>query len=154
MKKLFLILLIIVIASLGLVSEDFLKFLLSGHSATKGMILIRHNSLTVAGIALIAIGFTIFLERSRWNRYLLSVSLILLVLSLRTFVIDANNKNIVLVSGFSIFQISKCEFSELDNCKVKFGIFLGGKVQKELNKCRSETSKTNINSSIAEKTVD
>ena len=141
-KKLFLIILIMAIASFGLISEDLLKFLLSGHSATKGMILIRHNFLIVLAISFIAIGFTVFLERSRWNRYLLGVSLILLVLSLRTFVIDANNKNIILVSGFSIFQISKCEFSELDSCNVKFGVFLGSRVEKELNKFRTETSQT------------
>lgn len=131
-KKILLSIIILAISSVSLVDEDFLKFLISGQSATYSAILIRHSYIVVYGISLIVI-FLIFYIKKKFIKYLLGIALVFWGLSLRTFVVVKSYNNTVLVSGFSFVPINKCEMIEEDVCDVKFSFFLKDKVKRAIS---------------------
>lgn len=126
--------LILIIASFSLIGEDFIKFLLSGQSATYNVYLVRHHYLLVIGIAFIALLSNFYYEKSKLYKYLLRVSLVLLILSLKTYAVVKSTNNTVLVSGFSFIPINKCEVTKIDNCDIGFGFFLEKKVRETMSK--------------------
>lgn len=121
------------IASLSLIPEDFVKFMLSGQSATYSATLIRHSCIVVYGISLIVIFLIFYLKKNKFIKYLLGIALVFWGLSLRTFVVVKNYNNTVLVSGFTFVPINKCEIIEKDDCNVKFSLFLKDKVNKAIS---------------------
>ncbi len=133
MKKAILIALIILTASFSLIEEDLLKFLISGHSATYSIIVVRHSSFFVFALSIIPIVCTFLLGKNRWSGILLFLSWMALILSLRTFAVDRSGTNPVLISGVTFFPISKCEMTETHRCKVRFAFFLGKKAESIMN---------------------
>jgi hypothetical protein len=131
--KLILILLAGLIASLSFMSEDFVKFLLSGHSATENVILIRHHYLLVFGLALLPILSAAYTRsiKSGWLFILLSWAIF--ILSLQTYALDKNGKNAILISGIGIFPVQKCTITESSDCTPMFSFFLGEKLVNAIN---------------------
>lgn len=133
-KKIILGLLIVLLASFSFISEGFVKFILSGQSGSYNVILARHSFLIVIGIAMIAMLFNLILERRKIYKYLLGVSIVLLVISLKTFAIVKNSNHTILVSGFSFFPIYKCEMIKTGDSEVVFCFFLKDEVEKAFEK--------------------
>ena len=131
--KVILGILILMIASLSLVPEDFVKFMLPGQSATYNATLIRHSCIIVYGISLIVIFLIFHLKKNSFIKYLLGIALVFWGLSLRTFVVVKNYNNTILVSGFTFVPINKCEIIEEDDCDVNFSFFLKEKVKKAIS---------------------
>ena len=129
-KKTVIGLIILLIASSCLINEDFAKFILSGQSGTYNVILVRHSFLTVLSISIMAMVFNLISERRKLFKYLLGTSILLLVISLKTFAIVKNSNNITVVSGISIFPIYNCEVSNTGDCKMGFCFFLQDEVNK------------------------
>ncbi len=132
-KKIIIGLLILLIASFSFISEDFVKFLLSGQSGSYNVILVRHSFLIVLSISLIATLLNLISERRKIYKYLLGVSIVLLVMSLKTFAIVKNGKNTILVSGFSFFPIYKCEVIKKSDGEVVFCFFLKDEVENAID---------------------
>jgi len=134
MKKIIIVnIIILAIASLSLVSEDFLKFLLSGHSATYDVSLVKHSCWVVFGISLIFILINFLMQKSNQKKILLGISFVFLILSLKTYAVDKNTENVILVSGFSFIPINKCEITEFNDCDIKIGFFLKNEVEKAIS---------------------
>lgn len=130
--RIFLSVIILLISSSSLVDGDLFKFLFSGQSSTYGVFLIRHNYLVVYGLALIVIFSLFYLRKNKLNKYLLGISLILWLLSLRTFAV-VKNYDTTLVSGISIIPICKCEVVKEDSCDMIFDFFLEDKIKKAIS---------------------
>jgi uncharacterized membrane protein len=123
---------ILAVASLSLISDDFLKFLLSGRSNTYDASLIRHSPITVFLMSFVVIFFVFLLKRKHIYKYLLGISLVFWMLSLSTFIV-VKNHNTILISGFSLFPISSCEVFPKDKRTMKFYFFLGKEVEKAID---------------------
>jgi hypothetical protein len=128
MNEAILIILILVTASFSLIREELLKFLISGHSATNNIIVVRHSYFVVFGISIIPVLCILFLGKKNWASSLFVMSWLTLILSLRTFAIDTSQRHPLLISGISFFPISKCEITEMNRCNVSFTFFLGDKI--------------------------
>ncbi len=131
-KRIILSFIILIISSSSLVSEDLVKFLLSGQSATYSVFLIRHSYIVVYGLSLIVIFLIFYLKKNKVNRYLLGMFLIFWILSLRTFAV-VKNYDTTLVSGIGIVPICKCEVVQEDDCDIIFDFFLEDKVKKAIS---------------------
>jgi len=127
-KKIFISVFVLGVSSLSLISEDFSKFLLSGQSNTYNISLIRHNSIVVFAIALVVILFIFLYKKRNVYKYLLGISLVVWVLSQRTYAI-VENHDPILISGFSVFPVNRCKFFLKENCRVKFDYFLAKEVE-------------------------
>ena len=126
--KFILILLICLIASLSLLSDDFVKFLLSGQSATVNVILIRHHYLFVFALALLPIFSIVYMRSTKSGWLCLFLSWVIFIFSLQSYALDKNAKDAVLISGIGIFPVQKCVLTESNNCASGFSFFLGDEV--------------------------
>jgi len=139
MRNILISIIVLGVASLSLISEDFLKFLLAGQSDTNSILLVRHSSITVFTLSLIVILFIFLFNKRHLYKYLLGISLVFWVFSLRTFVVMKSH-DIFLISGFSIFPIKKCEVSPKDRCFVKFDFLMKREVEKAISSSFSDES--------------
>ena len=126
--KFILIILAGIIASLSLLRQDFVKFLLSGHSATENVIFIRHHYLLVFGLALFPILCTAYMRSIKSGWLFLFLSWTIFIFSLQTYALDTNAKDAVLISGIGILPLQKCVLTESNNCASGISFFLADKV--------------------------
>lgn len=121
---------ILLISSLTyVVNEDILKFLYSGTSATYAVEFIYNKYWLVLGLSLIVILFRVLSEKKKWSKSLLIISLIVWVLSLRTYAIIGGSANTTIVQGISILPLSKSVIFKQNSIRAgKFDFFLRRKL--------------------------
>lgn len=95
----------LLIASLSLVSEDFSKFVMTGHSATYNITLIKHNFTITLILGILTIIFVVYSNRSKVYKNIMWLCFVLLVLSLKTYAIVEGDENTYFVSGYSFIPI-------------------------------------------------
>lgn len=129
-KSFILCLLVLLISSVNYVlDEDLLKLLLTGHSATYNVYFVKHNYSLVFGLSTMVIVFGFFSKKMKWAQYILGLSLVFWLLSLRTYAIIKDD-NIIIVKGVTFVSISKCEVSSHDsNCVGMFDFFLKSELE-------------------------
>lgn len=120
------------VASLSLISEDFSKFLLSGQSNTYSITLIRQSSVVVFTMSFVVILFIFLFKKNNVYKYLLGISLVIWLLSQRTYAI-VKNHDTILISGFAVIPVNRCKLSLKENCSVIFEFFMAKEVEKALN---------------------
>lgn len=127
-KKTFLVIFVLLLILIGLINEDFVKFLLSGQSDTYNVILVRHNYSIIIGISIITVLSIFYYDKRKLIKYLMIFCLVFLVISLRTFAVIKKPNKIVVISGLSFIPLKKCEIKEHNDCGSFFDFFLNKKV--------------------------
>lgn len=130
-KSILISVIVLGVASLSLISEDFSKFLLSGQSNTYSISLVRHSSVVVFAISLVVIFFIFFFKKNNVCKWLLGISIVVWVLSQRTYAI-VKSQDTILISGFAVIPVNRCKLSSKGNCDVKFDFFLAKEVEKAI----------------------
>lgn len=86
-KNIVISLIILGVASLSLIDEDTSIFLLSGQSNTYAFSLIRYSPIVVFSVSLVVMFGVFLFRKGTLYKYLLGISLVLWVLSNRTYAI-------------------------------------------------------------------
>ncbi len=128
-KNILISFLILGVASSSLINEDFYKLLLSGQSNTYSMSLIKHNPIVIFAISLVVILFIFLFKKGLLYKYLLGISLVVWLLSQRTYVIVEKGQDAILVSGFAIVPFNKSKLSAKNNCSVNFYFFMNKEIE-------------------------
>lgn len=134
-KNILISVIVLGVASLSLINEDLSKFLLSGQSNTYDISLIRHNSVVVFAISLVVILFIFLFKKSNVYKCLLGISLVVWVLSQRTYAI-MKERDITVISGFAVIRLDRCKLSPKDNYRVNFDFFMAKEVEKAIKEDR------------------
>lgn len=127
---------IVLMLSLFRYNGDMAKFLFTGYSATYDITIIRHHYLLTLSVAILVILSIIIYRvyKKRGLRYLTVLFVFIWVLSMRTFAIVHSEQ--VLVSGWSIIPIKRCEFSKNQDaqlkCAIKYDPFLKRKFNEKV----------------------
>lgn len=134
-KNIVISLIILGVASLSLIDEDTSIFLLSGQSNTYAFSLIRYSPIVVFSVSFVVMFGVFLFRKGTLYKYLLGISLVLWVLSNRTYAI-ANDHDTIVISGFAIIPVDKHSLSPKDNYNVIFDFFIAREVEKTIQATR------------------
>jgi hypothetical protein len=112
---------------------DWEKFVFTGYSATYSVTIIRHHFLVPLFFVILVIGLSFYKNiQNKWRKISLFIIGLFWFFSMRTIaIVESDN---VIVQGWSIIGISKCNFAanDITNCSEMLDPFLRVKLEAEL----------------------
>lgn len=134
--KYILICLIVIIISILNLDGDLFKLVLTGHSATYGIIIIKHNYFLGIILSFIIVGIVVYsyFKKNRISTYLLIIFIVFWIISMKTYAV-VNIQKPTIISGFAFIPLGSCELKADKNpCVGKYDFFLHDRLKTEIEK--------------------
>ena len=128
--RIFLVVSAILMLMSSFIDDDFTKFMLTGHSGTHGVELIHPSRFWTYGMVLCTLLLTLYSRRSKAVALLSWISLVVLLLTLRTYAVEKPENYVTVVSGLSIFPLHSWQVTTSDACPAIVCCFLDEDVER------------------------